>query len=77
MLEDHADTASHAVHGEIPIPCSGLGNGGALARIGPLHRAEQTGGGHTWKLVDDQPWRRVYVVLEPDVSVPFKRADKA
>lgn len=26
--------------------------------------AEDTeGGGHKWRLVDDQPWRRVYVVL--------------
>jgi quercetin dioxygenase-like cupin family protein len=26
--------------------------------------AEDTdGGGHKWRLIDDQPWRRVYVVL--------------
>jgi hypothetical protein len=38
--------------------------------------AEDTaGGGHTWKLVDDQPWRRVYVVLGKDAPVPFKRAE--
>lgn len=24
-----------------------------------------TGGGHRWKLLNDQPWRRVYVHLEP------------
>jgi hypothetical protein len=49
-----------------------------LLKPGDILLAEDTsGGGHTWKLVDDQPWRRVYVVLEPDVSVPFKRADKA
>lgn len=35
---------------------------------------DTTGGGHCWRLVDDQPWRRLYVVLAPDVPVPFKRA---
>ena len=24
---------------------------------------DTTGGGHRWRLVDNQPWRRVYVVL--------------
>ena len=24
---------------------------------------DTTGGGHRWRLVDDQPWRRVYVEL--------------
>ena len=24
---------------------------------------DTTGGGHRWRLVDDQPWRRVYVAL--------------
>lgn len=32
---------------------------------------DTTGGGHTWKLVDDEPWRRIYVVLSPDANVPF------
>lgn len=35
---------------------------------------DTTGGGHTWRLVDDQPWRRLYVVLEEDAAVPFKPA---
>ena len=44
-------------------------------RPGEILLAEDTaGGGHTWKLVDDQPWRRVYVVLGHDVAVPFKSA---
>ena len=42
---------------------------------GDILLAEDTvGGGHTWKLVDEQPWRRVYIVLAPDVAVPFKPA---
>jgi uncharacterized cupin superfamily protein len=32
---------------------------------------DTTGGGHSWRLVDDEPWRRVYVILEPGVNVPF------
>lgn len=50
-------------------------NGGHFT-IGPgdILLAEDTAGsGHTWKLVDDQPWRRMYVVLAKDVSVPFRR----
>jgi quercetin dioxygenase-like cupin family protein len=40
---------------------------------GEILFAEDTaGGGHEWKLIDDQPWRRIYVVLAPGVSVPFK-----
>ena len=44
---------------------------------GDILLAEDTaGGGHTWKLIDDQPWRRVYVVLAKDVVVPFKRSEQ-
>ena len=46
-----------------------------ILKPGDILLAEDTaGGGHTWRLVDDQPWRRVYVVLANDVPVPFKRA---
>jgi hypothetical protein len=46
-----------------------------IMRPGDILLAEDTaGGGHTWKLVDDQPWRRVYLVLGKDAVVPFKRA---
>jgi quercetin dioxygenase-like cupin family protein len=39
---------------------------------GDILLAEDTvGGGHSWKLVDEQPWRRVYIVLAPDATVPF------
>ena len=44
---------------------------------GDVLLAEDTaGGGHTWKLVDDQPWRRLYVVLAKDAAVPFKRGQQ-
>ena len=54
----------------VPAPCSQ-----PFPQPGDILLAEDTaGGGHTWRLVDDQPWRRVYVVLADDVTVPFKRA---
>jgi len=28
-----------------------------------LYAADTTGSGHRWRLIDDQPWRRVYVEL--------------
>jgi hypothetical protein len=34
--------------------------------------AEDTaGGGHSWRLIDGQPWRRLYVVLAPGADVCF------
>lgn len=34
---------------------------------GDVLLAEDTaGGGHRWRLVDDQPWRRLYVQLPPN-----------
>jgi quercetin dioxygenase-like cupin family protein len=42
-------------------------------RPGDILLAEDTvGGGHSWKLIDDQPWRRAYVVLAPGAAVPFR-----
>ncbi len=32
---------------------------------------DTTGSGHSWRLLDEQPWRRVYVILAPGVDVPF------
>ena len=46
-------------------------------RPGDILLAEDTTGtGHSWRLVDDQPWRRAYVILPPDVAVPFRKADR-
>ena len=40
-----------------------------VIRPGDILLAEDcTGGGHKWNLVDDQPWRRCYVHLEPESS---------
>ena len=38
-----------------------------------LVATDDAGSGHRWRLVDDQPWRRSYVVLKPgarDLFVP-------
>jgi quercetin dioxygenase-like cupin family protein len=49
--------------------------GGAhfILHPGDILLAEDTsGGGHKWKLVDREPWRRVYVVLAQGAAVPFQ-----
>jgi hypothetical protein len=41
---------------------------------GDVLLAEDTAGsGHSWTLIDDKPWRRLYVVLQQGAHVPFKR----
>ena len=32
---------------------------------------DTTGSGHSWRLVDQNPWRRAYVILAPNAHVPF------
>ena len=40
---------------------------------GDILLAEDTaGGGHRWKLIDNQPWRRAYVILAAGAAVPFR-----
>jgi len=49
-----------------------------ILKPGVILLAEDTaGGGHTWKLIDKEPWRRVYVVLAPGAKVTFKAEAKA
>lgn len=39
---------------------------------GDILLAEDTvGGGHSWKLIGDDPWRRVYVILDADADIAF------
>jgi hypothetical protein len=43
-----------------------------VIRPGDVLLAEDnTGSGHKWRLIDDQPWRRAYVVLKPDAKDSF------
>jgi quercetin dioxygenase-like cupin family protein len=34
---------------------------------------DDCGSGHRWRLIDDQPWRRAYVVLKPGARDLFVR----
>ena len=44
-----------------------------ILKPGIVLLAEDTaGGGHSWKLIDKEPWRRIYVVFAPGVEIPFK-----
>jgi len=36
-----------------------------------LVAADNVGSGHKWRLIDDQPWRRAYVVLKPGARDSF------
>lgn len=39
-----------------------------------LLAADSVGSGHKWRLIDDQPWRRAYVVLKPNGKDAFLTA---
>ncbi len=50
---------------------------GATFVINPgdiLLAEDTTGSGHSWRLTDDNPWRRAYVILADGADVPFKKA---
>lgn len=32
---------------------------------------DTTGSAHKWKLIDDEPWKRIYVVFDPSQQVNF------
>jgi quercetin dioxygenase-like cupin family protein len=45
-------------------------------RPGDILFTEDTSGrGHDWRLIGDQPWRRVYAVLDKETLVPFRPAE--
>jgi quercetin dioxygenase-like cupin family protein len=48
--------------------------GGEAFTIRPgdvLVAEDHTGTGHKWRLIDDQPWKRAYVVYEPGANTHF------
>jgi hypothetical protein len=51
---------------------------GATFRIGPgdvLLAEDTTGSGHSWRLLDDAPWRRAYVAVGPEVQGLFIKGE--
>jgi len=43
-----------------------------VIRPGDVLLSEDTvGSGHRWRLIDDQPWRRAYVILKPGAEDSF------
>lgn len=38
---------------------------------------DTTGPGHRWKLIDDQPWRRAYIITKPGEKGAFVPKDGA
>lgn len=46
-------------------------------RAGDILLAEDNSGtGHKWRLISDEPWRRAYVVYEQGTELPFIPASK-
>jgi hypothetical protein len=44
-------------------------------RPGDILFTEDTGGaGHNWKMIGDEPWRRLYAILDSKTAVPFRPA---
>ena len=39
-----------------------------------LFTEDTSGAGHNWTMVGEEPWRRLYTVLEPATAVPFRPA---
>ena len=37
-----------------------------------LVAADTTGSGHKWRLIDDQPWKRLYVAFKEGAKVNFR-----
>jgi hypothetical protein len=44
-------------------------------RSGDILFTEDTAAGHDWMLLGEQPWRRVYAILEQPTVVPFRPAE--
>lgn len=48
------------------------GGAGFVIHPGDVLLADDlTGSGHSWRLIDDQPWRRAYIVVGRDVAALF------
>jgi quercetin dioxygenase-like cupin family protein len=53
-------------------------DGSFSLRSGDILFAEDTSGAdHNWALLGDQPWRRLYAILDHETVVPFLPAEPA
>ena len=39
-----------------------------------LFTEDTSGAGHIWTMMGEEPWRRLYTILEPNSAVPFRPA---
>jgi len=51
-----------------------LGIAAAVRPGDALLAEDHVGSSHKWRLIDDQPWRRAYVVLKPGTKDSFVAA---
>lgn len=42
-----------------------------------LIATDTTGAGHKWRIIDDQPWKRAYIVFEEDTDINFVPDDSS
>jgi quercetin dioxygenase-like cupin family protein len=55
-----------------------VAHGGETFTIKPgdiLVAKDTTGSGHKWRLIDDQPWKRLYVAFKEGTKINFRAAD--
>ena len=65
---------SQATRSEVVRAC-GEARGGEHFTIHPgdiLLAEDNTGTGHRWKLIGDEPWRRAYLTFPSGATLPFK-----
>jgi len=79
------EAASHSVYDWHPAPTTQYVitlsgtllftmHSGATFTLKPgdvLIAMDTTGTGHKWELIDDQPWKRVYVVFKDETAINF------
>ena len=71
-------TRSRVSSSPCPARSSSRTKSGATFTIRPgdiLLAQDNSGTGHKWKLVGDEPWRRAYVVYENGSDLQFKLAN--
>jgi hypothetical protein len=50
-------------------------DGSFSLRAGDILFTEDTVAGHDWKLLGEQPWKRLYAILDEATVVPFRPTD--